>query len=87
MWVLVCSVPPFTVNFMPCQSCGSENLHRFGAETGIHFLGRENLDKPQVYVSSKIAVCLVCGAAQFAIQETELRLLKEGTVQGQNDSK
>jgi ssDNA-binding Zn-finger/Zn-ribbon topoisomerase 1 len=86
MWVLVCSVPPLTVNFIPCHSCGSENLHRFGAETGIHFLGRENLDKPQVYVNSEIVVCLVCGAAQFAIQETELRLPKKGTVQVQDDS-
>ena len=72
---------------MPCELCGSENLHKFGGETAIHFLGHKNLDKPHVYVCSETGVCLDCGAAQFAIQETELRLLKEGMVQGQDDSK
>jgi len=72
---------------MLCKSCGSESLQKFGGEIAIHFSGRENLDKPHVYVSSEIVVCLNCGVAQFAIQEAELRLLKEGTVLGQHNSK
>ena len=60
-----------------CKSCGSD-LHKFGAEIAIHFPGRKNLDKPHILVSSEIMVCSNCGAAQFAIQEAELRLLLEG---------
>jgi len=67
---------------MPDQSCGSENLHKFGGEIAIHFSGRKNLNKPHVYVSSEIVVCLTCGAAQFAIQEAELRLLQRGNAAG-----
>ena len=67
---------------MPCKSCGAENLYKFGGEMVIHFPGLQNLDKPHVYVSAEIVVCLTCGAAQFAIQEAELRLLQEGTAAG-----
>ena len=63
---------------MPCQSCSSENRRKFGGEIAIHFPGQENLDSPHVYVCAELAVCLDCGAAQCAIQETELRLLCEG---------
>ena len=61
-----------------CQSCSSEKLRKFGAEIAIHFPGLKNLDNPHVYVCAELAVCLDCGAAQFAIQEAELRLLCEG---------
>jgi hypothetical protein len=67
---------------MPCQSCGSENLHTFGVEMAIHFPGLKNLDKPPVYVSSEVVVCLDCGAAQFAIQDAELRQLQKGSAAG-----
>lgn len=63
---------------MPCRSCSSENLHKFTAEIALHFHGLKNLDKPHVYVSPELAVCLDCGVAQFAIQDAELRVLGEG---------
>jgi len=64
---------------MSCKSCGSENLHKFGGEIAIHFPGRQNLDKPHVYVSAEIIVCLDCGAAQSAVPEAELRVLRKAT--------
>lgn len=63
---------------LPCQSCSSENRRKFGGEIAIHFPGLKNLDKSHVYVRAELAVCLDCGAAQFAIQEAELRLLCKG---------
>ena len=59
---------------MPCKSCGSENL-KFGGEIAIQ--PRKNPDKRHIYVRTEISVCLDCSAAQFAIQEAELRLLQE----------
>ena len=44
----------------------------------IHFPGLKNLDKSHVYVCAELAVCFDCGAAQFVIQDAELRLLCEG---------
>ena len=62
---------------MPCPSCSSENRRTFGGEIAIHFPGLKNLDRSHVYVCAEVAVCLDCGAAQFAMQEAELRLLCE----------
>jgi hypothetical protein len=59
---------------MPCPSCSSENRRKFGGEIAIHFPGLKNLDRSHVYVCAEVAVCLDCGAAQFDIQEAELRL-------------
>jgi len=61
-----------------CQSCSSGKLRKFGGESAIHFPGLKNLDNPHVYVCAELAVCLDCGAAQFAIQEAERRLLCDG---------
>ena len=61
---------------MSCTSCGSENLHKFGAEVAIHFSGRKNLDKPHVYASPELVVCMDCGFVQFALTEAELGLLR-----------
>ena len=63
---------------MSCKSCGSENLHKFGGEIVIRFPGLKNLDRPRVYVSAELAVCLDCGAVRFAVPEDELRLLGKG---------
>jgi hypothetical protein len=41
----------------------------------IHFLGLKNIDKPVVWVSPEVVVCLDCGAAEFAVPEGELRQL------------
>jgi hypothetical protein len=43
----------------------------------IHFLGFENLEKPEVMVFPKILVCLDCGVTEFTVPEAELRLLGE----------
>jgi len=56
-------------------------VHKFGGEIAIH-LPRKNLDKPHVYVRTEIVVCLHCGAAQFAIQEAELRLFQKSNAAG-----
>ena len=63
---------------MPCKSCLSVNQKKFSAEIGIHFLGLENIDKPIVWVFPELVVCLDCGAAEFAVPETELRQLAKG---------
>ena len=63
---------------MSCKSCGSENVHKFGGEITIRFPGLKNLDRPHVYVSAELAVCLDCGAARFRLPEDELRLLGKG---------
>jgi hypothetical protein len=39
---------------------------------------KRNLDKPVVWVFPKVVVCLDCGTAEFAVPETELRLLAKG---------
>ena len=61
---------------MLCASCGSENLGKFTAEMAVHFNGE---DEPPAFVFPKIAVCLTCGVAQFALAEAELRLLAAKT--------
>ena len=63
---------------MHCQSCGSENLAKFGGEVAIHFRGLNNLDKPIVWVFPELLICLDCGIAQFAVPEAKLRLLEKG---------
>ena len=73
------SRPKFTLGIdMPCKSCGSINQSKFSAEMAIHFPGLKNLDKPVVWVFSEIAICLVCGTAEFALPESELRRLENG---------
>jgi hypothetical protein len=63
---------------MPCKSCGSVNQNKFRGEIGIHFPGLKNIDKPVVWVFPDLVVCLDCGTAEFAVPETELRLLAKG---------
>jgi len=60
---------------MSCKLCTSENQRRFSSEILVHFPGLENLDKPPVFVFPKLLVCMDCGFTEFAIPETELRLL------------
>ena len=61
-----------------CKSCGSATLRKFKAKTGIHFPGLRNIDKPAVWVSADLFVCLNCGTAEFAVPEDELHQLEEG---------
>ena len=65
-----------------CTLCGSGNLGRFVAETGIHFQGLENIDTPAVFVFPELAVCLHCGFAAFAVPREQLAALGNGHVAG-----
>lgn len=47
-------------------------------EIVIRLPGLKNLDRPRVYVSAELAVCLDCGAVRFAVPADELRLLGKG---------
>jgi hypothetical protein len=67
---------------MACKSCQSEDQSNFTAEIAIHFPGLEGLNKPIVWVFQTILVCLDCGFAEFAIPDTELRVLGEESTQG-----
>jgi len=60
---------------MACKSCGSAKQRKFTAEIAIHFPGMKGLEKPIVWVFPDLLVCLNCGNAEFAIPETELRVL------------
>lgn len=62
-----------------CKSCRTYNQKTFNGEMAIHFSGLEGLKKPIVWVFPKIAVCLVCGFAEFIIPGRALRVLVEGT--------
>jgi hypothetical protein len=66
---------------MSCTACTSERQAEFGAEMNIHFPGREDLDKPAVWVFPKLLVCLDCGLTKFFIPETELALLADRYVE------
>jgi hypothetical protein len=60
---------------MSCKSCQSQNQSNLTAEIGIHFPGREGLNKPLMLVFPKLLVCLDCGFAEFTILETDLHRL------------
>lgn len=60
---------------MKCKSCTSANQRTFNSEINVHFLGLQNLQEPSVFVFPKLLVCMDCGFTEFAMQETELRLL------------
>ena len=60
-----------------CGSCQSANKRIFNGEIAIHFSGLEGLDKPIAWVFPKLLVCLNCGLTEFAIPETELRVLRD----------
>jgi len=57
---------------MACACCHSSNQAEFPSEVAIHFPGRENRDKPHVFVFPKLLVCLDCGFSAFSIAEPEL---------------
>jgi hypothetical protein len=63
------------ITALHCAACSSQNLGPFTAEIAVHFSGLKNLDRPHVYISPKLVVCLDCGIAQFMVPEAELRLL------------
>ena len=63
------------VNAIVCTLCGSGNLGRFLAETGIHHMGWENVNKPTVFVSRELVVCFHCGFAAFLLSDEQLGIL------------
>ena len=60
---------------MSCRVCSSENQSRFGTEIAIHLTGLSTLN---VFLFPNVVVCLDCGFTEFAIPETELRVLRDG---------
>jgi hypothetical protein len=65
-----------------CKSCGLEKQREFIAEIAIHFPGLSGLEKPIVRLSPKLIVCLNCGNAEFALSESQLRVLAKGDPAG-----
>jgi hypothetical protein len=57
---------------MSCPLCRSSNEAELATEMVIHFSGLENLDKPGVWVFSRLLVCLDCGGSLLNIPEREL---------------
>lgn len=64
---------------MSCQLCRSSNEAELNTEMVIHFSGLKNLDKPGVWVFSRLLVCLDCGSSQLKIPERELAAIAENT--------
>jgi len=58
-----------------CPSCRSNNQAEFGSEMVVHLSGRENLDKPGVWVFSKLSICFDCGFLQSKIPASKLAQL------------
>ncbi len=71
------SIGSASEEYMSCKSCGSINLDKFNAETGIRRLGLKNIDKPAVFLFSELIVCLDCGRAEFVVPKAELRQLPQ----------
>jgi len=62
---------------MSCKSCLSNHQSNLSAELAIHFPGLRGLDKPIVWESPKLLVCLDCGFTEFVVPDAELRVLRE----------
>ena len=61
-----------------CQSCASSRMMEINGEICLQFQGGlKSLDKPLIWVFPKVIVCLDCGSAQFAVPETELKLIEK----------
>jgi hypothetical protein len=64
---------------MSCRACQSENQKTFPTEMNIHFPGLKNLDRPAVWVFTKLLVCLDCGFAELQLGKKECSLLAKGS--------
>jgi hypothetical protein len=58
-----------------CVSCGSVNQSKFDTEIAVHFNSSRNPNRPHVFLFPNICFCMNCGRAEFAIPESELRVL------------
>jgi hypothetical protein len=61
-----------------CPSCKSSNQAEFPSEMLVHFSGRENLDKPGVWLFPTVSICLDCGFLQSTVPAPELAQLGAG---------
>ena len=57
---------------MSCLRCRSSNEAELDTEMVLHFSGLKNLDKPGVWVFSKLSVCLDCGSSHLDLPQKEL---------------
>jgi len=71
---------------MFCLLCGSGNQAELTAEMVVHSSGLENLDKPGVWVFSKLLVCLACGGSHFEIPERELTAVAKNTLEKSSET-
>jgi hypothetical protein len=62
---------------MVCTVCGGRQ-EQFDTELCIHFSGVENLDRPHVYESPNMLICMDCGDSCFSVSKTTLRQLEAG---------
>jgi hypothetical protein len=60
---------------MFCLLCASANPGEFGTEILVHFPGLKNLDKPPVWVFSKLSVCPDSGFSRFTTPDGKLAIL------------
>jgi len=61
-----------------CRSCSGTNLKTFDGEVAIHFPGLDGLNKPIVWVFTRLGVCLNCGFTELIVPDRELRVLTDG---------
>ena len=63
---------------MQCRSCRSVDNWKCPSEINIHPpAGTENLSKPTVWVFPQVRVCADCGFAEFVLEESELKNLRD----------
>jgi hypothetical protein len=67
---------------MLCKACHSDHQREYPAEINIQFPGKENLERPSVWVFPKVLVCLACGFTEFRIPDPELQSLADDTLRG-----
>jgi hypothetical protein len=66
-----------------CTSCQSFYGRKFTAEIGIHFPGREGLEKPLVLASPTLIACLNCGHVEFVLAAGQVEQLRNGVFPAQ----
>jgi len=62
---------------MTCKACGSQQLSRVDAELCVHLGGLQELGPPPRIMFPRLTICLVCGFAEFKMDESELSMLNE----------
>ncbi len=67
---------------MACKSCRSDNQTQFPTEMNVHFPGKENWEKPSVWLFPSVLICLDCGFAEFSIDGDGLPKLQDVSPSG-----